>query len=59
MLDAALLTEPEVNQSTGFEEGEDIFSEARSLLFKTLRVKRIYDPEAKNILYVGWAKIRK
>ncbi|CAJ1356386.1 unnamed protein product [Effrenium voratum] len=34
------------------KEGEDIFSEARSLLFKTLRVKRIYDPEAKNILYV-------
>eukprot|EP00435_Cladocopium_sp_Y103_P065021 s1620_g26.t2 len=34
------------------KEGEDVFTEARSLLFKTLKVKRIYDAEAKNILYV-------
>mmetsp|Transcript_30523 Transcript_30523/g.97407 ORF Transcript_30523/g.97407 Transcript_30523/m.97407 type:complete len:208 (-) Transcript_30523:113-736(-) len=32
--------------------GEEIFSEAKSLLFKTLRVRRLYDPEAGNAIYV-------
>eukprot|EP00434_Breviolum_minutum_P000730 symbB.v1.2.000643.t1/scaffold7.1/size571927/11 len=34
------------------KEGEDVFTEARSLLFKTLKVKRVYDADAKNVLYV-------
>lgn len=34
------------------KQGEDVFSEARSILFKTLKVKRIYDAEGKNLVYV-------
>jgi len=34
------------------KQGEDVLTEARSLLFKTLKVKRVYDPTAKNIVYV-------
>eukprot|EP00933_Yihiella_yeosuensis_P000671 TRINITY_DN101066_c0_g1_i1.p1 TRINITY_DN101066_c0_g1~~TRINITY_DN101066_c0_g1_i1.p1 ORF type:complete len:247 (+),score=64.07 TRINITY_DN101066_c0_g1_i1:89-829(+) len=34
------------------KEGEDVFTEARSLMFKTLKVKRVYDAEAKNVVYV-------
>jgi len=34
------------------KEGEDVFTEARSFLFKTLKVKRVYDAEGKNIIYV-------
>ena len=31
--------------------GEEVFSEARSLLFKTIRVRRVYDKEANAIIY--------
>mmetsp|Transcript_62549 Transcript_62549/g.161089 ORF Transcript_62549/g.161089 Transcript_62549/m.161089 type:complete len:237 (+) Transcript_62549:76-786(+) len=34
------------------KQGDDVFNEARSILFKTLKVKRIYDAEGKNIIYV-------
>jgi len=34
------------------KEGEDVFTEARSILFKTLKVKRVYDAENNNIIYV-------
>lgn len=34
------------------KEGEDVLTEARSLLFKTLKVKRLYDQEGQNIVYV-------
>ncbi len=35
--------------------GEEVFSEARSLLFKTIRVRRIYDKESKAILYISYS----
>ena len=38
------------------KEGEDVFSESRAILFKTLKVKRIYDADAKNILYVAYTE---
>lgn len=37
---------------TSDKKGEDVINEARALLFKTLKVKRIYDADAKNIIYV-------
>ena len=36
-------------------EGEDVVSEARALLFKTLRVKRIVDKEANALVYVSYS----
>mmetsp|Transcript_47482 Transcript_47482/g.111045 ORF Transcript_47482/g.111045 Transcript_47482/m.111045 type:complete len:240 (-) Transcript_47482:87-806(-) len=38
------------------KEGEDVFQESRAILFKTLKVKRIYDADAKNILYVAFTE---
>jgi catabolite regulation protein CreA len=34
--------------------GEEVFEESRSLLFKTLRVRRIYDEEKKTVIYVSY-----
>mmetsp|Transcript_62983 Transcript_62983/g.150025 ORF Transcript_62983/g.150025 Transcript_62983/m.150025 type:complete len:242 (-) Transcript_62983:113-838(-) len=34
------------------KEGEDVFNESRSILFKTLKVKRLYDQEGKVVVYV-------
>lgn len=35
-------------------QGEEVFEESRSLLFKTLRVQRIYDEEKKTAVYVSF-----
>jgi catabolite regulation protein CreA len=40
-----------INTSLG---GEEVFEESRSLLFKTLRVQRIYDVEKKTVVYVSY-----
>lgn len=37
------------------EDGEDVFSEGRSLIFKSLRVKRIYDEENRVLIYLAHA----
>jgi CreA protein len=34
--------------------GEEVFEESRSLLFKTLRVQRIYDLDKKTVVYVSF-----
>ena len=49
---AAPLKVGNVNTSA---EGEDVVSEAKSLLFKTLRVKRIVDKEANALVYVSYS----
>ena len=36
------------------KQGEEVFQESKSLLFKTLRVQRIYDEENKTVLYVTY-----
>lgn len=35
-------------------QGEEVFEESRSLLFKTLRVQRIYDEDKKTAVYVSY-----
>lgn len=35
-------------------QGEEVFEESRSLLFKTLRVQRIYDVDKKTVVYVSF-----
>ena len=37
-----------------FENGEDVFSEKRSVLFKRLHVSRFWDAAHKSFLYVVW-----
>lgn len=37
------------------KDGEDVFSEGRSLVFKSLRVKRIYDDENQVLIYLAHA----
>lgn len=34
--------------------GEEVFEESKSLLFKTLRVQRIYDEQANTVVYVSF-----
>jgi len=36
------------------KEGEEVFEESRSLLFKTLRVQRVYDKETNTMVYVSF-----
>ena len=35
------------------KSGEDVFRASRSIIFKTLRVKRIYDEENNTLIYVA------
>jgi len=35
------------------EDGEDVFRASRSIIFKTLRVKRIYDEANRTLIYVA------
>jgi catabolite regulation protein CreA len=35
-------------------QGEEVFEESKSLLFKTLRVQRIYDEDKKTMVYVSF-----
>lgn len=37
------------------EDGEDVFRTSRSLIFKSLRVKRIYDEKNKTLVYLAHA----
>jgi len=36
------------------ENGERVFKERRSLLFKTLQIVRFYDPERRTLIYLGY-----
>jgi len=36
-------------------QGEEVFEESRSLMFKTLRVQRVYDEEKKTAVYVSYS----
>jgi CreA protein len=38
------------------DEGESVFSERRSIIWKSLRVKRIFDAENQTIIYISHAK---
>ena len=38
------------------DEGEDVFSERRSIIFKTLRVKRIFDEKNQTLIYISHAR---
>lgn len=38
-----------------FENGERVFKERRSILFKTLQVVRFYDPERRSLIYLGYS----
>jgi len=38
------------------DEGENVFSERRSIIFKTLRVKRIFDAGNNTLIYISHAR---
>ncbi|KIN63381.1 putative CreA protein [Sulfitobacter noctilucicola] len=38
------------------DEGENVFSERRSIIFKTLRVKRIFDEANNTLIYISHAR---
>ena len=38
------------------DEGEDVFSERRSIIFKTLRVKRIFDEANNTLIYISHSR---
>ena len=37
-----------------FDDGEDVFTERRSLVFKRLHVSRFWDPSHQSIIYIVW-----
>jgi len=37
------------------KEGEEVFDQARSLLFKSLKVRRIFDEETNTIVYISYS----
>uniref|UniRef100_A0A6T6VPC6 CreA protein n=1 Tax=Hemiselmis tepida TaxID=464990 RepID=A0A6T6VPC6_9CRYP len=37
------------------KEGEEVFEQAKSLLFKTVRIRRIYDEQAQTLIYVSYS----
>lgn len=41
-----------INKTT---QGEEVFEESKSLLFKTLRVQRVYDEDKKTAVYVSYS----
>ena len=45
----------DISQIKRGESGEDVFREGRSLIFKSLRVKRIYDEENRVLIYLAHA----
>lgn len=45
----------DLSQIARGSDGEDVFSEGRSLIFKSLRVKRIYDEENQVLIYLAHA----
>ena len=38
------------------DEGEDVFSERRSIIFKTIKVKRIFDEKNQTLIYISHAR---
>ena len=36
-------------------EGEEVFSQSRSLFFKSVKVRRVYDKEANTVVYVSYS----
>lgn len=38
------------------DEGEDVFSERRSIIFKSLKVKRIFDEKNQTLIYISHAR---
>lgn len=37
------------------KEGEEVFEQARSLLFKSLKVRRVFDEETNTIVYISYS----
>jgi len=37
-----------------FDDGEDVFTERRSFVFKRLHVSRFWDPSHQSIIYIVW-----
>lgn len=48
-----VLAKPDISKD---KKGEEIFSESKALLGKTLKVKRVYDEKAKNLIYVVYTE---
>jgi len=46
----------EIGEIDRSDEGEDVFSERRSIIFKTLRVKRIFDEANQTLIYISHAR---
>lgn len=38
------------------DEGEDVFSERRSIIFKSIKVKRIFDEKNQTLIYISHAR---
>ena len=46
----------EIGEIDRSNEGEDVFRERRSIIFKTLRVKRIFDEANNTLIYISHAR---
>lgn len=43
------------SQINDSEEGEEVFEENRSLFFKAIRVKRVYDKQSNTVVYASYS----
>ena len=49
------ITAEQMAQIDFSKDGEIVFKESKSILFKTLKVRRIYDPEHKTLMYLSYS----
>ncbi|WMN61117.1 CreA family protein [Pseudoalteromonas xiamenensis] len=49
------ITAEQMSQVKLGNSGEVVFSTSKSVLFKSLKVRRVYDPESKTLLYISYS----
>lgn len=49
------ITAEQLNNIDGSESGEVVFKESKSILFKSLKVRRIYDKENHTLIYLSYS----
>lgn len=49
------ITKAMIDQIDKSKSGEVVFKESKSILFKTLKIRRIYDPKSQSLLYLAYS----
>jgi CreA protein len=49
------ITRPMIEQIDKSKNGSVVFKESKSILFKSLKIRRIYDPKTQSLLYLAYS----